>query len=374
MAVWRESTPACKYHFLRTRLRLVWAAKTDLEEKLSTIWRTIIEGGSTTISSLVGRVLWQFERNQTPACKYHFLRTRLRLVWVAKMDLEKKLSTIWRTVMEGGSPTISSLKSLVGWVLRQFEANQILACKYHFLRIRLRLDWVAKMDLEKKLSTILRTVIEGGSTTTSSWKSLVGRVLWQFEGNQTPTCKYHFLRIRLRLVWVATMDLEMKLCTIWRRIIERGSTTITSWKSLVGRVLWQFEGNQTPACKYHYLRTRVKFVWVAKMDLEKKLSTIWRTIIERGSTTITSWKSLVGRVLWQFEVNQTLACKYHFLRTRLRLVWVVVMDLEKKLSTIWRTIIEEGPTTTFSWKSLVGWVLWHFEGIQLKHANTISWG
>ena len=174
----------------------------DLEKKLSTIWRTVSEGGPTTISSwksLVGRVLWQFEGNQTPACKYNFLRTRLRLVWVATMDLEKKLSTIWRTIIEEGSTTISSWKSMVGWILRQYKGNQTPACKYHFLRIRLRLVWVAKMDLEKELSKIWRTKIEGGSTTTSSWKSLVGWVLWQFEGNQTPTCKHHFLRRRLRL-------------------------------------------------------------------------------------------------------------------------------------------------------------------------------
>ena len=142
----------------------------------------------------------------------------------------------------------------------------------------------------------MRTVIEGGSTTTSSWKSLVGRVLWQFEGNQTPTCKYHFLRTMLRLVWVAMMDLEKKLSTIWWTIIEGGSTTISSWKSLVCGILRQFEGNQTPACKYHFLRIRPRLVSVAKMDLQRKLSTIWRTIIEGGSTNISSWKSVVGCV------------------------------------------------------------------------------
>ena len=228
----------------------------DLEKKVSTIWRTIIEGGSTTISSwksLVGRVLWQFERNQTPACKYHFLRTRLRLVWVAMMDLEKKLSTIWRTIIEGGSTNISSWKLLLGRILRQFEGNQTPACKYHFLRIRLRLVSVAKMDLQKKLSTIWRTIIEEGSTTISSWKSLVGWILRQYKGNQTPACKYHFLRIRLRLVWVAKMDLERKFSKIWRTTIEGGSTTTFPWKSLVGWVLWQFEANQTPSCKYHLL-------------------------------------------------------------------------------------------------------------------------
>ena len=189
---------------------------------------------------------------QTPAFKYHFLRTRLRLVWVATMDLQKKLITIWRTIIEGGSTTISSWKSMVGWVLWQFEGNQTPACKYHFLRTRLRLVWVAKMDLYKKFITIWRTVIEGGSTTISSLKSLVGSVLWQFEGNQTPACKCHFLRKRLRLVWVAKMDLEKKLCTIWRTVTEGGFTIISSWKSLVGWVLWQFEGNQTPACKDHF--------------------------------------------------------------------------------------------------------------------------
>ena len=210
------------------------------------------------------------------------------------------------------------------------------------------------MDLEKKLSTTWRTIIEGGSTTISSWKSSVGWVLWQLEWNQTPTCKYHFLRIRLRLVWVAKMDPEKKLSTIWRTIIEGDSTTISSWKSLVDRVLWQFEGNQTPVCKYHVLRTRLRLVWVAMMGPEKKVGTIWRTVIQGASTTISSWKTLVGWVLRHFEGNSTQACKYHFLRIRLRLVWVAKMDLEMKFSKIWRTIIEGGSTTTFSWKSLVG--------------------
>ena len=70
--------------------------KMDLEKELNTIWRTVIEA------------------NQTPSCKYHFLGTRLRLVCVAEMDLEKKLCTIWRTVIEGGSVIISSGMSLVG--------------------------------------------------------------------------------------------------------------------------------------------------------------------------------------------------------------------------------------------------------------------
>ena len=150
------------------------------------------------------------------------------------MDLEKKRSPIWRTIIEGGSTTISSRKSLVGWILRQFEGNQTPACKYHFLRIRLRLVSVAEMDLQTKLSTIWRTIIEGGSKTISSWKTLVGWVLWHFEGNSTQASKYHFLRIRLRLDRVAKMDLEMKLSKIWRAIIEGGSTTTFSWKSLVG--------------------------------------------------------------------------------------------------------------------------------------------
>ena len=187
---------------------------------------------------------------------------------------------------------------MVGWVLWQFEGNQTPACKYHFLRIRLRFVWVAKMDLEKKLSTICRTIIEGRSTTISSWKSMVGWVLWQFEGNQTPVCKYHFLRTSLRVVWVAMMDPEKKVGTIWRIVIEGGSTTISSWKTLVGSVLWHFEGNSTQACKYHFLRIRLRLVWVAKMDLEKKHSTIWRTIIEGDSTTISSWMSLEDWVLW----------------------------------------------------------------------------
>ena len=62
-------------------------------------------------------------------------------------DIEKKLSTIWRTIIEGDSTTISSRKSLVCGILRQFEGNQTPACKYHFLRIRLRLVSVAKIDL-----------------------------------------------------------------------------------------------------------------------------------------------------------------------------------------------------------------------------------
>ena len=263
-------------------------------------------GGSTTISfwkSLVGWVLWQIDVNQTPAYKYHFLRIRLSLVWVAKLDLEKKLSTISRTIIEGGSTTIFSWKSLVGWVLWQFEANQTPSCKYHFLRTWIKFVWMAKMYIEKKLSTIWRTVIEGGSTTIFSWNSLVGWVFWQFQGNRTPSCKYHFLRIRLRLVWVGKMDLEKKLSTIWRTIIEGGSTTVSFWKSLVGWVLGQIEVNQTPACKYRFLRIRLSLVWVAKLDLEKKLSTVSRTIIEGGSTTISSWKSMVGWVLWQFEAN-----------------------------------------------------------------------
>ena len=200
----------------------------------------------------------------------------------------------------------------MGWVLWQIDVNQTPTCKYHFLRIRLILVWVAKMDVEKKFSTIWRTIIEGGSTTISSWKSLVGRVLWQFEGNQTPVCKYHFLRTSLRLVWVAMMDPEKKVGTIWRTVIEGGSTTISYWKKLVGWVLWHFEGNSTQACKYHFLRIRLRLVWVAKMDLENKLSTIWRTIIEGVSTTISSWKSMVGWVSSQYEGNQTPACKYHF--------------------------------------------------------------
>ena len=230
------------------------------------------------------------------------------------------------------------------------------------------------MELETKLSTIWGIVIEGGSIAISSWKSYVGWVLWQFVGNQTPTCKYHFLRIRLRLVWVATMDLEKKLSTIWMTIIEEGSTTISSWKSLVGWVLWQFEGNQTPACKYHFFRTRIRLVWVVVMDLEEKLSTIWRKIIEGGSTTISSWKSLVGWILRQFEGNQTPACKYHFLRIRLTLVSVAKMDLQTKLSTIWRKIIEGGSTNISSWKSSLGWVYGSLKGIKLQYVNTISWG
>ena len=158
------------------------------------------------------------------------------------MDLEMKFSKIWRTIIEGVSTTTSSWKSLVGWVLWQFEANQILACKYNFLRKRLRLDWVAKMDLEMKLSKISRTIIEGGSTTTFSWKSLVGWVLWQFEGNPTQAYKYHFLRIRLRLVWVATMDPEKKRSTIWRTIIKEVPQPFLFeshwWVEFYGRLKW----------------------------------------------------------------------------------------------------------------------------------------
>ena len=177
------------------------------------------------------------------------------------------------------------------------------------------------MDPEKKVGTIWRTVIEGGSTTISSWKTLVGLVLWHFEGNSTQAFEYHFFRIRLRLVWVAKKDLEKNHSTIWRTIIEGDSTTISSWKSLVDRVLWQFEGNQTPVCKYHVFRTRLRLVWVAMMGPEKKVGTIWRTVIQGASTTISSWKTLVGWVLRHFEGNSTQACKYHFLRIRLRLVW-----------------------------------------------------
>ena len=170
------------------------------------------------------------------------------------------------------------------------------------------------------------------------------------------------------------MDLEKKLSTIWRTVSEGGSTTISSWKSLVGRVLWQFEGNQTPACKYNFLRTRLRLVWVATMDLEKKLSTIWRTIIEGGSTTISSWKSLVCWILRQFQGNQIPACKYHFLRIRLRLVWVATMDLEKKHCTTWRTIIE-GVPQPFLFESH-WWVEFYdrLKWIKLQQVNTISWG
>ena len=349
----------------------------DLEKKLSTIWRTIIEGGSTTISSwqsLVGRILWQFEGNQTPACNYHFLRIRLRLVSVAKMDLQTKLSTILRTIIEGGSTTISSWKTLVGWVLWHFEGNSTQACKYHFLRVRLWLVCVAKMDLEKKHCTIWRTIIEVGSTTTFSWMSLVGWVLWHFEGNSTQACKYHFLRVRLSLVWVAKMDLGKKHSTIWRTIIEGDSTTISSWKCLDGWVLWQFEANQILACKYHFLGIRLRVDWVAKMDLEMKLRKIWRAIIEGGSTTTFSWKSLVGWVLWQFEGNPTQAYKYHFLRIRLRLACVATMDSEKKLSTIWRKIIEGVPHPflfgSHWWVEFYG----NLKRIKLHHVNTICWG
>ena len=152
---------------------------------------------------------------------------------------------------------------------------------------------------------------------------------------------------------MAKMDLEKKLCKIWRTVTEGGSIIISSWMSLVGWVLWQFEGNQTPACKSHFMRVRLRLVWVAKMDLEKKHSTIWRTVI---------------------EANQTPPRKYHFLSTGLRLVWVAEMDLEKKLSTIWRTVIEGGSMTISSWKSMVGWVLWQIEENLLQHVNTISWG
>ena len=202
----------------------------------------------------------------------------------------------------------------------------------------------------------------------------MGLVLWQFEANQTSACKCHFLRIRLSLFWVAKMDLEKKLSTIWRTTIEGGSTTISSWMSLVGWVLWQFEANQTPSCKYHFLRTRLSLVWVAKMDLEKNLSTISRTIIGGGSTTISSWKSMGGWVLWQFETNRTPACKYHFLRIRLRFVWVAKMDLEKKLCTIWRTIIKEVPQP-FLFESH-WWVEFYgrLKRIKIQHLNTISWG
>ena len=290
------------------------------------------------------------------------------------MDLEVKFSKIWRTTIEGGSTTTFTWKSLVGWVLWQFEAYQTPSCKYHLLRTWLRLVWVAKMDLEKKLSTIWWIVIEGGSTTISSWKSSVGWVLWQFEGIQTPTCKYHFLRIRLRLVWVAMIDPEKKVGTIWRTVIEGGSTTISSWMSLEGWVLWQFEANQILACKYHFLRIRLRLGWVAKMDLEMKHSKIWRTIIEGGSTTTFSWKSLVRWVLWHFEGNPTQAYKYHFFRIRLRLVLVATMDPEKKCSTIWRTIIEEVPELflfeSHWWVEFYGRLKW----IKLQHVNTISWG
>ena len=170
------------------------------------------------------------------------------------------------------------------------------------------------------------------------------------------------------------MDLGKKLSTIWRTIIEGGSATFSSWKSLVGWVLWQFEGNQTSACKYHFLRTRLRLVWVAKMDLEKRLSTIWRTVIEGGSIAISSKKSMVGWVLWQYEGNPTLACKFHFFRTRLRLVWVSKMDLEKKISTIWRTIVEGVPKPFHHvsrwWDEFYG----SLKGIKLQHVNTISWG
>ena len=258
---------------------------------------------------------------------------------------------------------------MVGWVLWQFEGNPTHACKYHFLRIRLRLVWVTKMDIETKHSTISGTVTEGGSTTISFWKSLVGWVLWQIDVNQTPAYKYHFLRIRLSLVWVAKLDLEKKLSKIWSTIIEGGSTTIFSWKSLVCWVLWQMEVNQTPGRKYHFLRLRLRLVWVVMMDPKKKLSKIWRTIIEGGSITICSWKSVVGWVLWQFEANRTPTCKYHFLRTRLRLVWVAKMDLEKKCSTIWRTIPEKVPQPflfeSHWWVEFYGRLKW----IKLQHVT-----
>ena len=158
------------------------------------------------------------------------------------------------------------------------------------------------MDLEKKPSTFRRTVIEGGAITISCWKSLVGWVLWQYEGNPTPACKYHFFRTRLRLFWVAKVDMEKKLSTIWRTIVEGGSATISSWKSLVGWVLWQFEGNQTPAWKYHFLWIRLRLVWVAKMDLEKKLSTIWRIIImgvpQQFLFESHWWVEFYGRLKW----------------------------------------------------------------------------
>ena len=202
----------------------------------------------------------------------------------------------------------------------------------------------------------------------------MGWVLWLFEANQTPACKYHLLRIQLRLVCVAKMDLEEKLSTICRTIIEGGSTTISSWMSLVGWVLWQFEANQNPECKYHFLRIKQGLDWVAKMDLWKKLSTICWTIIERGSTTISSWKSLVDWVLWQFEASQTSTCKYRFLRIRPRLVWVAKMDFQKKLSTICWTIIERGATTIYSeshwWVESYG----SSKRIKIQHVNTISWG
>ena len=168
--------------------------------------------------------------------------------------------------------------------------------------------------------------------------------------------------------------LKRNFSAIWRTVIDGGSTTIFSWKSLVGWVLWQFEANQTPSCKYHFLRTRLRLVWVDKIDLEKKLSTIWRTVIEGGSKTISSCKSLVGWVLWQFQRNQTPVCKYHFLRIRLRLVWAAKMDLEKKLSKIWGTIIEwvRQPFLHEShwWVEFYGCLKW----IKLGHVNTISWG